>query len=215
VYSCRGSDCKELLACLCWRAVAQALDDPALVSDFGLIVVAHVRAAVIVPAWDSRSSGTCVMARATALRGSSRAVRRRSRRASVPAAAERGPAASRECADDRNWNAPAPIARHAHHAVTSSREGRSGAVRCSCSDQQPALSAARSVSFSTSASRAFRSAAPPSRNDRASRTVSRRSRPIRAKVFRGLLRAAAGEPLQACVSFLAGAELDPNVCRAK
>lgn len=31
MYSCRGSECKELLASLGWRAVAQALDDPALV----------------------------------------------------------------------------------------------------------------------------------------------------------------------------------------
>lgn len=31
MYSCSGSECKELLASLGWREVAQALDDPALV----------------------------------------------------------------------------------------------------------------------------------------------------------------------------------------
>ena len=31
MYSCRGSECKELLASLGGREVAQALDDPALV----------------------------------------------------------------------------------------------------------------------------------------------------------------------------------------
>jgi hypothetical protein len=31
VYSCRGSERKELLASLGWREVAQALEDPALV----------------------------------------------------------------------------------------------------------------------------------------------------------------------------------------
>ena len=31
MYSCSSSECKELLASLGWREVAQALDDPALV----------------------------------------------------------------------------------------------------------------------------------------------------------------------------------------
>jgi hypothetical protein len=108
VYSCSGSECKELLARLGWREVAQALNDPALIvmltkfrqrasqfldvlehpdpqqllfqranegfdaavafwlahkrwrrlhaqkSDFGLIVIAHVLAAVVVPVADAR-----------------------------------------------------------------------------------------------------------------------------------------------------------------
>src|SRR5713226_4876043 len=74
------------------------------------------------------------------------------------------------------------------------------AVRCSCLDRRPKISAAASLrprhrlpALSSLPRRLPETA-------RASQTASRRSPPVRAKVFRDPPRAAAGAPLQTCVS---------------
>ena len=75
----------------------------------------------------------------------------------------------------------------------------SRAVRCSCSDRPPALSAAGSP---RSRPRLPALSSWPHRRPGtapASRKALPQSRPTHGKVFRGLRRAAAGEPLEACV----------------
>src|SRR5579864_7013474 len=74
------------------------------------------------------------------------------------------------------------------------------AVRCSCSDRRPMISAAGSLRSRPRLPALSDWPHRPPGTDPASRKVSRRSRPIRAKVFRDLPHAAAGAPLQTCAS---------------
>src|SRR6266851_6828704 len=86
------------------------------------------------------------------------------------------------------------------------------AVRCSCSDRPPVISAAASLRFPHRLPALSGWPPRPPGTDHASRTTLRRSRPVRAKAFRGLRHAAAGAPLQTCVSPTTVAPLFGSPC---
>src|SRR5713226_8665810 len=115
-----------------------------------------------------------------------------------------------------------PFPRYAHHAVESSREGRSGAAhgfdlrqakgraasmrwifhaatRCSCSDRRPRISAAGSLRSPRRLPALSGWLRRHPETDPASRTGSRRLPPVRARGFRGPRRAATAGSLPPCV----------------
>src|ERR1700746_2214826 len=73
-------------------------------------------------------------------------------------------------------------------------------TRCSCSDRPPAISAAASLRCPRRLLALSDLPHPPPGTDPASRTALPRSHPVRAKVFRGLPRAAHEELLHTCAS---------------
>src|SRR5258708_10822802 len=74
------------------------------------------------------------------------------------------------------------------------------AVRCSCLDRRPAISAVASLRCRHRLPALSSLPHRPPETALASRTASRRSHPVPAKGFRDLLRAAAGAPPQTCDS---------------
>src|SRR5260370_15431608 len=74
------------------------------------------------------------------------------------------------------------------------------AVRCSCLDRRPAISAVASLRCRHRLPALSSLPHRPPETALASRTASRRSHPVPAKVVPDLLRAAAGAPPQTCVS---------------
>ena len=123
-------------------------------------------------------------------------------------------------ADNKSWNAPSPIARDTHHAVTSSREGRSGAAhgfglrqtkgrpasrrwislaatRCSCSDRPPAIQP-RVLRVDIDSRASGLSRRPPG-TDPASRTARRGHTQFTRKCSKSPL-AAAAAPLQTALA---------------
>src|SRR5271168_2853119 len=84
------------------------------------------------------------------------------------------------------------------------REFSPAATRCSCSDQPPVISAAASLRCPHGLPALSGWPRRPPETDLASRTALPRSPPVRARVFRGLPRAAAAVPQQTYASPTSG-----------